>query len=342
MKNYLTYEDYNVEFRNGPTLVPGASYNDQKAYILEHPVYFPKVILNSIFNPDQTYLSSYIGRFGAFLDVPMPLWLIIISYLVILFVTVGEKNEHAFSVRQRIVIFLSMFSSFVLLLLSQHLTWDPVGKGSVDLIQGRYLIPLFPLLFAAIGNPLKKIRYPVNFTVVPFVLFLNGFATWTLYERYVYEPYDHIKKITCDAESMDAYGNFKTSDKGVILQGCSNQSSAEKRNGSFSAVVSPTCTYCFTHVFKGFNKGDLVGVSAWIKGSVALTITGGRKDCGSFYNEFSDEHYVDRHGWKFIYGILVISAPCDTMDIGFFVQGKDEKTACVDDITLTLKKIKQK
>lgn len=340
-KNYLSYQHYNPAYRDAATLVPNASYEDQKAYILSNPGYFPKVVFRSIFNPDKTYLKTYIGAFGAFLDVTLPFYLILISYGVIFFIVLAEKNKFAFYIRQRLLLVFSALSCLPLLLLSQHLTWDPVGHGRVDFLQGRYLSPLFPLVFMAIGNPLPDLKFNVRMWVVIFVFCLMSCSVYTLYQRYVSEPYNAITMFTCGAEEVDQYGNYKTTSPYVYLQGNSNQTSLQKRNGNYSAMVSPATPFIFTYVFKGFHSGDLVDISAWQKGGATLCALGGTKDCGEFYHEFDDAQYTDRTGWTNLHGIFKIDSACDTVHVGFFIRNKTAHTSYVDDLTFTLKRAKQ-
>lgn len=337
MKNYLPYTDYNPEFRNGATLVPGANYHEQKTLILAHPGYFPGVIVRSVFNPDQTYLQGYIGQFGAYSDVQLPVWLVVLSFAVLLFIAVAEKNLFRFSVKQKIMLFLSAGFCFSLLLLSQHLTWDAVGAGRVDLIQGRYLTPLFPLLFLLPGNLLSGLSGTVKGVCLIFVVLINGAATWMLFHRYIYEPYTEVKNFTCDAETMDNYGNFRTSSF-TYVQGCSNQSAAEKRNGNFSAAMSPKCSYCFTQQFKGLRKGDLIHISCWKKGEMTLCLSGGREGCAPYYNEFSKVWYTDRNGWENLHAVLEITQDCDTVNYDFFVNARGDKTGYIDDLNFVIKK----
>lgn len=340
-QNFLSYQDYNPAYRDATTLTGLSNYAEQKKYILGHPLYFPTVIWKSIFNSDQVYVTSYIGHFGVYLDVPIPFWVVIISYLFILLVAVMERNDHTFSKRQTFVLILSAFACFVLLLLSQHLTWDPVAHGKVDLVQGRYLAPLLPLLFVSLGNAVPFPKMNMGLVVMPFILFLNFMAVRELYKRYIYESFTEVHQYTCGAEEIDQAGDFKTSDKELILDGCFSQSSKEKRNGNFSAFVSPTCAYSFAHTFKGFKKGDILDVSLWKKGQAALCMGGGKEGCGQFYNEFDDVHYVDRKGWKKIHGILILPSDCDSFDVVFYVRNKDDQGAYVDDLTITIKKNKR-
>src|SRR5690606_1241737 len=120
--------------------------------ILADPLYFPGVVFNSIFNPNQLYLHTYIGAFGTHLYHHLPAWLSIISYAIILYVAVSSERTGVFNIRQRLILLTAFFVAFVFLLATIHLYWDPVGSGYVWLLQGRYLIPLFPLLFIVIGD----------------------------------------------------------------------------------------------------------------------------------------------------------------------------------------------
>ena len=82
-------------------------------------------------------------------------------------------------------------------------------------------------------------------------------------------------------------------------------------------------------------------VSLWKKGEATLAMSGGRKDCGQFYNEFDDVHYTDRRGWVKLHGILEIPSDCDTVSLAFFVRNKNKGSAYVDDLTFVIKKRKR-
>jgi uncharacterized membrane protein len=114
-------------------------------------MYFPKVIWNSLFKHPYTYLAGYIGSLGTN-DMPLPKFILYFSYIFILAVSLLEKNKFKLNFKQKGLLLFAGVSSFIFLLLSQHLTWDCVGEGIVDVVQGRYLIPLFPLIFVSLYN----------------------------------------------------------------------------------------------------------------------------------------------------------------------------------------------
>ncbi|MFI5141972.1 MAG: DUF2142 domain-containing protein, partial [Bacteroidia bacterium] len=151
MSKYTPYVDYNPAYREWICLTHYSNYYQQKAYILSHGTYFLKVIYHSIFNHPMWFLEGYIGVFGNS-DIPISKWLILLGYIVLIFIALFEKNKFKFNLLQKAILFSAAFCAFALLLLSQHLTWDAVGETVVDAVQGRYLIPLFPLLFIMFSN----------------------------------------------------------------------------------------------------------------------------------------------------------------------------------------------
>src|SRR5262249_29913195 len=146
MKLYIPIREYNPAYSHLAFLSPCGDYYAQQAYILSHGFYFLKVIWHSLADHPNTYLSGYAGVFGNG-DIGLPTWLYVVTYSVIIFLVLTEKNTFHFTALQKLFLFLSAACAFVLLALSQHLIWDCPGEGVVDMIQGRYLIPILPLVF---------------------------------------------------------------------------------------------------------------------------------------------------------------------------------------------------
>src|SRR6185312_1610187 len=163
MSRYTPYVDYNPKYREWICLTHYSNYYEQKAYILSHGTYFLKVIYHSIVNHQYFSLKSYIGMFGNN-DILLPKWAIALGYITLIFIILFEKNKFKFTLLQKAILVGASFCAFVLLLLFQHLTWDAVGEGVVDLVLGRYLIPIFPFLLFALGN--YKLNLNVNYAVV--------------------------------------------------------------------------------------------------------------------------------------------------------------------------------
>lgn len=180
---YTPYVNYNPNHRDWICLTTYSNYDEQKSYIFSHGLYFAKVIFRTIFYYPYNYLGGYIGTYGNG-DIPTPVWLLYTSYALLIFIALFEKNNFKFNAKQKLIIFCGAFSAFLLLLLSQHLTWDAVGADYVDNVQGRYLIPIFPCIFILIGNYSIKININYCAIIISLVAVLYAVGAYRVVNRY--------------------------------------------------------------------------------------------------------------------------------------------------------------
>ncbi|MES2681211.1 MAG: DUF2142 domain-containing protein [Bacteroidota bacterium] len=340
MQFYIPIKDYNPAFKDVASLSPCGDYYAQKDYILHHGFYFFKVIFNSLFSHPRTYLSGYIGVFGNG-DIGMPMWIYILSYAFIFVAALTEKNEFSFTKLQKLVLIGAALVAYVLLLLSQHLIWDCVGEGIVDLVQGRYLIPLFPLLFMVLENRIPAIKYNLAGVTVMFVLFLNFYACALIYQRFFIGQAADKREFYCNAEEVDKYGAFKTSDPHVFLNNGNCIRNAMHRSGLHSALISPASPFCFTYRFGDVKPGDLIEIEAWEKGTGALlVIAGSQKNCGEFYFAGTYNSYQDDAGWQRIKNAYQVKPDCDSLKIEIYVWNPGKTDIYIDDLKVRITKFK--
>jgi uncharacterized membrane protein len=181
---YIPYSAYDPAFRDNASLVKDADIHDQLHYILTHGFYFFDVMYNSMTKSFDMYFEGYIGTFG-WLDTNLPKWLVIFSYLIILIVAfIGDGNSFQFTFKNKFILFFSFIAALSLLLLSQHLTWDIVGGDRIVTIQGRYLIPILPLLFMICKSSKFNYIRSVPFIVIIFSGLSLVITVYTLFNRY--------------------------------------------------------------------------------------------------------------------------------------------------------------
>jgi uncharacterized membrane protein len=336
MKYYTPYANYNPAHRDWICLTHNSNYYEQKAYILNHGTYFLKVIYHSIFNHPSSYLEGYIGLFGNS-DIALPAWLLVLSYLLIVFIALFEHNQFRFSVLQKAILFTASFCSFVLLLLSQHLTWDNVGEGVVDLIQGRYLIPLFPFLLFIPGN--YKLKLNVNYSIILLVLFsiLYGISAYKIIDRYYIGSCIQKEEFTCDAEDVNPEGMFLTSNSNVFLHGGTSKTDSISHNGKSSLLLSEQSPFGFTYTFNNLNYGDLLEVSLWQKRQGA-TLVISNDSCNKLYLPGGTIFYYEENGWGRLYIKYIMTENCNHKSFSFYVWNATKTNTCVDDLTFSIKK----
>jgi uncharacterized membrane protein len=342
MSYYTPYDQYNPANRNNICLSNCANYFQQKELIFTHPLYFPKVVYRSIFEHPMYFLNGYIGIFGNS-DILLTKQLTYLTYILIFIIAVSEFNKVHLSLRNRIIMCTAAFSAFVLLLLSQHLTWDCVGEGIVDLIQGRYLIPLMPALFLCLSNTALKFRYLPAVVVLVYPLILNAYSVTAIKDRYFRDKAFWHHEFYSGAEKKNQWNYFLTSEKGLELNGGISQTDSVSRTGKYSAILDNRNRFSFVYTFQNVEFGDLIEISGWQKGSdVQLVLTGEGKNCDRFYYPSAEVHYRDSAGWGYMQMLRTFNLKCDSTKLMAFVWCADStKVAFFDDFKFVHRKFSE-
>jgi uncharacterized membrane protein len=198
---YIPYSEYNVNYRDNTALNKGCDINKQIEFIKDHPKHTIKVFVKSFFSNFKYMSKSYIGILGWFHFCP-PNWFVYFAYLIIFFLLLFDPDNILvphFSILQRCYIGLIIFIVFVLIMLSQYLSWDLVGEESAYPMIGRYFIPVFPLFFIMLFNLIKlktnlSLKETVSKGVIVFCIF-SGVLTiyFIVTSSYSFNNYSHIK-----------------------------------------------------------------------------------------------------------------------------------------------------
>lgn len=337
---YIPYDDYNKAHRDGIILSNCANYYQQKELILSNKIYFLKVIYRSLFEHPFTYLNGYVGVFGNS-DIFISKTWIWLTYPLLLLIVFFEKNDLTLNRKQRIVLIISAVSALILLLLSQHLTWDCVGEGIVDLLQGRYLIPLIPVLAFTLSNKLY-LKHAYVVVLVCFIIPLNLISVNEIHKRYFVESYSSKTEFFCDAEKVNAERVFLTSNDSIFLEGGQFRTDSFANSGKHSAVLNYWGRYNMIYKFKDLKRGDLIEMSGWKFGSGGnMVISGSGKNCDPFFYVNSKPHFKNSKGWEYLNLAYTIPTNCDSSSVSFFIWNSDStKVVYFDDIYFSIKKFK--
>lgn len=163
---YTPYELYNTHFRNGLDLTPEANMNTQMDALKDEPVKAFSVLTHSTLENAQSYAEGYIGKLGWY-NVRLPLVFILASYLVLILAILYPGEKLNLRIPAAILLLVAFVLIWILIIFSQYLTWEKVGAVRVYLLQGRYYISVFLLLW--IGASLmirKRIQTPVGMFIL--------------------------------------------------------------------------------------------------------------------------------------------------------------------------------
>jgi uncharacterized membrane protein len=346
LEYYIPYTEYDPVFRMGKIdLSSCANYYIQKQIILQHSWYFPNLIWRSLFDHPFTYLHGYIGAFGN-MDILLPRSAIFLAYAAIGVVAIAERNDKVTRLKFKPVFFVAVVVVFVLLILSQHLTWDCVGEGVTDLIQGRYLIAIFPLLFLMLCNTYPKSQWIAPAVALVTAFFLNSVSCKQIYPRFYKESYDEKLEFYCDAEKINDRDLYMTSNDSVFLESGKYRSDSFAYGGKYSAYFDRWIHYNMSYRFSKLKYGDLVEVSAWRRGKIggiALSGKGYGKDTSEFFYGHKTPKFYDERGWAYLHTVFTIKEDCDSAKAVLFLWCPDStKRIYFDDLKFSIKHYKRR
>jgi uncharacterized membrane protein len=337
----IPYETYNTEYRDVATLQQGVNYDLQKQHLLQNKLHIFKVLYNTTVKTAGFYLTSYIGHFGTYMDTPLPSWLVWLSFIVLLVIAFIEPNKYGLLVFQKIILCLAALAVFSMIIVSQHLIWNAVGNDVANSIQGRYLIPVFPLLFLMFSRKWSKIEINAGAVLFFFLLMSHSVASYTLFKRYIQESYVSKVALTCDAENITENGDLRTSLPHVFLKGENLRSEHISRSGRYSLQLNPDSGHSAIYSFKNLQLGDLVEISAWLKGSDAGFLVKGKSPfCDPYEFANGDIHLIDKKGWKKMQMVFSMFLNCDSSQVSFSLFNAGKDTIYVDDLTYSVKKFR--
>ena len=143
---------YMIEFR------AGVNSAEQVKYILTHPLAYILVVTRTCGSKIVDWLGTMVGAKMCVLNVYTSL-LFVVLYLIMMgmeMMTLDQEEENFLTTKGKVWSVLLFFMLFGITLTTLYVQWTAVRSPMIEGFQGRYLIPMLPLL--AMG--LKKIRIP--------------------------------------------------------------------------------------------------------------------------------------------------------------------------------------
>lgn len=121
----------------------------QKIFVMEHPTAFFAAMCNSLIELLDWYWISFVGAWGFLWNVLLLKIFYILYGIALAFFALS--NGLRLKLRERgVVLFAATLSTLAFFLIS-YLTWSTVGGRLIEGVQGRYFIPLAPMIFGALS-----------------------------------------------------------------------------------------------------------------------------------------------------------------------------------------------
>ncbi len=163
---------------------PGVSAPEQLSWTLSHPMDALIAIFSTISDKWKYWISSGVGILG-WLDVPVrnafPWGIIILLYTIF-----GWGSDSIPFSKRRVWLLVALAFSF-LVILTQYLSFTPIGVSWVEGVSGRYFLPVLPLVILAVPSlgslPLRG-EYPARWVMALGFVWMQGVALKALWMRY--------------------------------------------------------------------------------------------------------------------------------------------------------------
>lgn len=131
------------------TRLPGTDVHAQAAFLIAQPMAFPSILWGNLRTDAARYLVEMVGMIG-WLAMPLPPTAYLLSLLgMTLAILIRRPGEPELPRLAGIWQLLLVAGGIALVALALHLTWNVVGSPVILGVQGRYFLPLLPLLLLA-------------------------------------------------------------------------------------------------------------------------------------------------------------------------------------------------
>lgn len=175
-------------------LNPGVNSAEQLKFILSNPFNFLQVIFNSISYHIEEYTFSLFGRSVAGTGTTSVLYIFACICIFVSFIL--KQKETIPSYFFKVLTILVVLAITGLMFCSLYLQWTPVGKETIDGVQGRYFLPyiiLIPLAFLKVNkkrensNNSNLVIYENNNIdyIVCFMVFYNIYMLIEIFAKFL-------------------------------------------------------------------------------------------------------------------------------------------------------------
>ncbi len=158
-----------VQLRPDVIVDPGR----QIEFIVSHPLRFLHIFGASLHEFGYEFWRQTIGVFG-WLNLPLPTWILAgVTLCLGLTICSAETKHLSLTLPVRSAFFALATAALMLTAALVYLAWNSVGAPKIEGWQGRYAIPILPLLAAALANEWLRPKRWVRQGAIAFSLLAN-------------------------------------------------------------------------------------------------------------------------------------------------------------------------
>ncbi len=143
------------------------------SYIIKHPLDVLYLYWNTLIKSGAGHFTGMLGGKLGWHDIQISWLLIIILFVSLILLVHVERDTYKGSVKSRICIGASCLVSILLIMLSMLFACTTLGNTHIVGIQGRYYLPLAPLLFMISANSMMQVNHKQCYRIWFTLVFVN-------------------------------------------------------------------------------------------------------------------------------------------------------------------------
>lgn len=160
---------------SGEALNWEGGHNYTTAFILRHPGETIAIFLRTFYGSAVSWFEQSIGSVLSGLSLFLPAWMTWCYVMVIAASALEPAGDvPGIRTRERVVFLAVSFVVASLIMLSMFLVWTSDTRRVIQGVQGRYFIPILPLLFLSLNRKKLQIHQSIERGVLLSALFLNA------------------------------------------------------------------------------------------------------------------------------------------------------------------------
>lgn len=159
-------------------MMSAATIKGNIAFLFHHTGNYLLMLCNTLAGKAEFYISSMVGSYLGWLDIPVN-YVFVSGFLILLVLLAvsGYRGERQrFTGRQKLILFLISLCILGLVETSLFVTWTGAGSKLIQGVQGRYFIPILPLVLLLFRNRLFVARKNIEREVLLAACVLQFFS----------------------------------------------------------------------------------------------------------------------------------------------------------------------
>ena len=144
--------------------------------LLQNIPYSIYVFINTLIKNTEGYINTMVGRYLGWLEITVS-QIVVTGFLIILVLEFfREKEQYVIKTKERICYGVIAGLISLAVVAAMWLAWTPISYDTVQGVQGRYFLPMIPLLYLLVANNKKiKIKSSIDMNIILLCL-LNVYA----------------------------------------------------------------------------------------------------------------------------------------------------------------------